>query len=87
MADENVKRLVRALRNRTIRIGGGGQYSGNGILSGGGEAAMDLPLSENLTVSPYVNGGGAYGSVQTDQGKKKIRVFEPGGGLRLSYRF
>lgn len=66
-------------------IGGG---MGQGLLSGGGQVSYDVPVSDRLTVSPYVTGGGAYGTVDTPDGKLKIKAAGLGeAGLRLNYRF
>lgn len=74
-----------------LNIEGGGKYNKDeyaGILSGGGRATLDIPVSDRLMLSPYFEGGGAYGSVETKDGKRKIRAFQPGGyGVGLKYTF
>lgn len=65
-----------------INVEGGGSY-GNGVFGGGMNASTDIPVSNAMTVSPWVGGGGAYGK---DHGEK-VREFEPAGGVNVGYRF
>ena len=84
MASENQDRAMR------MRIQGGGGYDNSGaasLLSGGGRATLDIPVSDRLTVSPWLGGGGATGKVPTPQGDFKINKFDPQFGVGLNYKF
>jgi len=84
MASENQDRAMQ------MRIQGGGGYDnarGASLLSGGGRATLDIPVSDRLTVSPWLGGGGATGKVPTPQGDFKINKFDPQFGVGLNYKF
>ena len=84
MASENQDRAMQ------MRIQGGGGYDnarGASLLSGGGRATLDIPVSDRMTVSPWVGGGGATGKVPTPQGDFKINKFDPQFGVGLNYKF
>jgi len=84
MASENQDRAMK------MRIQGGGGYDnsrGASLLSGGGRATLDIPVSDRLTVSPWFGGGGATGKVPTPQGDFKINKFDPQFGVGLNYKF
>ena len=84
MASENQDRAMR------MRIQGSGGYDNSGaasLLSGGGRATLDIPVSDRLTVSPWLGGGGATGKVPTPQGDFKINKFDPQFGVGLNYKF
>ena len=68
---------------------GGGYDNARGasLLSGGGRATLDIPVSDRLTVSPWFGGGGATGKVPTPQGDFKINKFDPQFGVGLNYKF
>jgi len=77
--------MMDLIRRLLILQGGGGMDSS--MLEGGGRAQLDLPLSKDLSLMPYVGGGGAFGSVDTPRGKLKIRDWQPDYGAQLRYRF
>ena len=84
MASENQDRAMK------MRIQGGGGYDNSGaasLLSGGGRATLDIPVSDRLTISPFFGGGGAKGKVPTPQGDLKINKFDPQFGVGLNYKF
>ena len=84
MASENQDRAMQ------MRIQGSGGYDNSGaasLLSGGGRATLDIPVSDRLTVSPWLGGGGATGKVPTPQGDFKINKFDPQFGVGLNYKF
>ena len=84
MASENQDRAMQ------MRIQGGGGYDnarGASLLSGGGRATLDIPVSDRLTVSPWLGGGGATGKVPTPQGDFKINKIDPQFGVGLNYKF
>ena len=95
MAD--ISKLVAALmesenRDRAMRLSltGDGGYDnsrGSRLLSGGGRATLDIPLTDRFNVSPYFGGGGAVGTVAMPQGDLKIKEFAPEYGLNLKYKF
>ena len=68
------------------RVYGGGSSNGD-VLGAGGIITTSVPVTKGLSVEPYVGGGGAFGSVNTPQGKKKIREFSPEGGIGVRYRW
>jgi len=59
----------------------------SGLLSGGGSLNFDIPVSNNLTVSPYIGGGGAIGSVDTPSGKQNIKGWKNNFGINANYSF
>jgi hypothetical protein len=84
MASENQDRAMQ------MRIQGGGGYDnarGASLLSGGGRATLDIPVSDRLTVSAWFGGGGAAGKVPTPQGDFKINKFDLQFGVGLNYKF
>jgi hypothetical protein len=84
MASEKQDTAMRAL------LQGGWGYDNNrgaSLLSGGGRATLDIPLTDRLTVSPYFGGGGAFGKVPTPKGDMKIKKFDPEFGVGLNYKF
>ena len=93
----DITKLVAALiasekqdREMQMRFQGGGgldNAAGANLLSGGGRATLDIPVSDRLTVSPYVGGGGAFGKVPTPEGSMKIKSFNPEVGVGLKYLF
>ena len=93
----NIRQLVAALMASEkqdtamrARLQGGGGYDsdrGASLLSGGGRATLDIPLTDRLTLSPYFGGGGALGKVPTPEGDMKIKKFDPQYGVGLNYKF
>ena len=93
----NINQLVAALMASEkqdtamrVRLQGGGGYDsdrGASLLSGGGRATLDIPVSDRLTISPFFGGGGAKGKVPTPQGEFKINKFDPQFGVGLNYKF
>ena len=85
----NIASALKMMEDRKrwrLNMEGGGGYDKR-ILSLGGRATLDIPVSDRLTISPYFSGGGAYGSVKTEDGERKIRAFHPGYGVGLQYKF
>jgi len=69
-----------------VSVDGGGELA-NGILSGGGRLTAGLPLTDNLSATMSLSGGGARGT--TPDGYK-VRVASPGEryiGLRYGVDF
>ena len=61
---------------------------GGGLFEGGGRVTGRIPLNDQLSLHPYIGGGGAYGSVPGENGRQqKIRSFSPEYGVGLNYRF
>lgn len=89
--DEAAKRaaLINALfatQSPTIRLMGGGGY-GQGLLSGGGQVQVQQPLSPMSSMQFSLGGGGAYGTVPTQQGLQRVREFNPSIGINYQKRF
>ena len=59
---------------------------GEGLLTGGGRATMDIPINNQLSLLPYIGGSGAYGSVPGENGRQKIKSFNPEYGVGLNIR-
>ena len=76
-----------AMRARLQGSGGYDSDRGASLLSGGGRATLDIPLTDRLTLSPYFGGGGALGKVPTPEGNMKIKKFDPQYGVGLNYKF
>ncbi|MSQ98120.1 MAG: hypothetical protein EXR85_02305 [Xanthomonadales bacterium] len=56
------------------------------ILSGGGKATLNIPVGQGWRISPSLWGSGAYGSVNTPEGKMNIRERSPlGRSVYLKY--
>lgn len=73
-----------------FRFEGGGGYDnsrGANLFDGGGRATLDIPVTDRLTISPYLGGGGALGKVKTPEGDFKIKQFNPQYGIGLNYNF
>ena len=58
------------------------------LISAGGSASYDIPLSENLSLTPYLEGFLAKGKYNTPEGSGDIdQGGITGGGMNLNYRF
>jgi hypothetical protein len=71
-------------------FGSGGYENEKGakILSGGGQAMLNIPISDRAQLQLYGGGGGAVGSVETPDFKQKIKNFSRGdSGIRFNYQF
>jgi len=90
--DYDPKRLVMALqhmenqRNPMLRLHGSGGMD-QGVLSGGGRATLDIPVNDRLTISPYLGGHGAIGSIKTPEGQMKIKDLKPEVGVGFRHLF
>jgi len=69
-----------------LRMSGSGGV-GQGILSGGGRVALEMPVDKQSTITPYVRGGGAIGSVNTPEGKMRVKEFNPEFGINYMRRW
>jgi hypothetical protein len=68
--------------------GGFENEKGAKILSGGGQATINIPISDRAQLQLYGGGGGAVGSVETPDFKQKIKNLSRGdSGIRFNYQF
>lgn len=64
-----------------------GGSTDKGLLSGGGSLNFDIPITDNLRISPFIGGGGAIGSVDTPSGKQNIKGWKNNFGINANYSF
>jgi len=60
-----------------VSLDGGGGFS-NGVVGGGGRLGVGVPLTDNLTLGGFIDGGGAFG--KTPEGFN-VRAAERGDGF------
>lgn len=77
-------------RSRLRLEGEGGTYRGKSykVKAGGGRAKYDVPISDQLTISPWLEGYLARGEYDRPGGRGRINEGGvSGGGLELNYNF
>ena len=89
LTPEEIVQYMQEYKRRTwppwwdVNLQGGSE--GN-VYYGGGYAGVNIPVTQRLTVSPWVSGGGAYGYVPTPWGRYNIRQFQqPDYGIQAQY--
>jgi len=88
------ERLIRALMsynpqydiNNGVSVDGSGQLSG-GILSGGSRVTAGIPLTNNLSLTGALFGGGAYGTTPDNYKVRATSPLERYIGLRYKVDF
>lgn len=68
-----------------VSINGGAGFN-DGLLSGGGRVSLDVPTLQGL-LQLYMGGGGAAGSVNTPNGRQRVREFSPAFGMQFRKEF
>jgi len=89
-ASGRVKKFEEGGESRLKINAGGGRSKRKGLdlTSAGGGASYDIPLSENLSLTPYLEGFLAKGKYTTPEGSGNIdQGGITGGGMNLNYRF
>jgi hypothetical protein len=89
-AGGRVKKFEEGGESRLKINAGGGRSKRKGLdlTSAGGSASYDIPLSENLSLTPYLEGFLAKGKYNTPGGAGDIdQGGITGGGVNLNYRF
>ena len=89
-AGGRVKKFEKGGESRLKINAGGGRSKRKGLdlTSAGGSASYDIPLSENFSLTPYLEGFLAKGKYTTPEGSGNIdQGGITGGGMNLNYRF